>query len=127
MMLVGEALQQAALDSVEVAPRNQDVGQLTRLVERPRLKCGHELALVDDTRLKCEQSKKEMAIGGGGHGEAPGRDVMSGTSDRQRSPGREGSVATRVLSHAGAGHASPPGLPSSPLADCDLLCRPHSV
>ena len=80
-MLVGEALQQAALDGVEVAPRNQDVGQIPHLVERPRLKCSHELALVDDTRLKCEQSEKKMAIGGGGHGEAPGHDVISGTTD----------------------------------------------
>ena len=51
------------------------------LIERPRLKRGHELALVDDARLKCEQSEEKMAIGGGGHGEAPGHDVITATTD----------------------------------------------
>ena len=31
--------------------------------------------------LKCEQSEEQMAVGVGGHGEAPGHDVISGTTD----------------------------------------------
>ena len=57
-MLVGQALQQAALDGVHVAPRDQDVGQIAHLVERPRLKCGHELALLDHAGLQSEQSEE---------------------------------------------------------------------
>jgi hypothetical protein len=40
--------------------------------------------------------------------------VISGTTDRPRSPGREGSVATSVLSHACAGRASPAVCPCHP-------------
>ena len=36
------------------SPRNEDVGQIAHLVKRPRLKRGHELALVNDARLKRE-------------------------------------------------------------------------
>ena len=55
------------------------VGQALRLVERPGLEGVHELALVDQTVLKREQSEQEMAISGG-HDMAPIGGGRSGKS-----------------------------------------------
>ena len=55
--------------------------RLAHLSQGPGLEGGHELALVDQARLKREQSEEEMAVGGGGHGEAPRHDVIPGTTD----------------------------------------------
>ena len=66
-MLGRHALEEAALDGVQVAARTKVVGKAAQLVERPRLEGSDELALVDDARLKREQAEEEMAVGGGGH------------------------------------------------------------
>ena len=68
--------QQHSLGPVQVTARFQVVGQTVRLIQRPDLKCGHELALVDDPILQREQSEEEMAVGGGVHGAAPGQGVV---------------------------------------------------
>ncbi len=68
------------MDARQVASSFQVVGQALRLVQRPGLEGGHELALVDDAVLQSEQSEEEMAVGGGGHGEAPVHGVAPGTT-----------------------------------------------
>ena len=65
-----------ALVGGQVAAGFQVVGQARGLVERPGLEGGHELDLVDQAVLQGEQSEKEMAVGGGGHGMAPGHGVV---------------------------------------------------
>ena len=79
---LGQRLQQRPLGRRQVAPGFQVVGQAPGLVERPGLERGHELALVDDPVLKREQSEQEMAVGGGGHGEAPGQERRPRHPDR---------------------------------------------
>jgi hypothetical protein len=47
--------------------------------------------------LKREQSEEEMAVGGGGHGAAPDRDVVPHARHRgtTTAPGRAGSIARK--------------------------------
>ena len=75
---LGQQFQQRPLGGAQIAPSFQVVGQAPGLVERPGLKGGHELALVDDPVLKGEQSEKEVSVSDGGHGTAPGQDVVPG-------------------------------------------------
>ena len=98
----GQRLQQRPLGGGQVAAGFQVVGQAPGLVERPGLEGGHELALVDEPVLEREQSEEEMAVGGGGHGEAPGHGVVPGTTDHGTEPGPGwgiGSVASGLFSH----------------------------
>ena len=78
----GQHFEQRPLGAGQIAAGFQVVGQASRLVESPGLEGGHELALVDDSVLKCEQSEEQMAVGASGHGEAPAHDVISGVTDR---------------------------------------------
>ena len=94
---LGQRLQQRPLGAGQVAAGFQVVGQAPGLVERPGLEGGHELALVDEPVLKREQSEEEMAVGGGGHGKAPGQGVVPGKPDhgngaRSRGERRDGRI-----------------------------------
>ena len=94
---LGQRFQQRPPGAGQVAAGFQVVGQAPGLVERPGLEGGHELALVDDPVLKREQSEEEMAVGGGGHGEAPGHGVVPGKPDhgngaRSRGERRDGRI-----------------------------------
>jgi hypothetical protein len=46
-----QRFKRGSLGAGQVTTGFQVVGEAARLVERPRLKRGHELALVNDTRL----------------------------------------------------------------------------
>ena len=61
------------------------VGQAPGLVAGPGLEGGHELALVDQAVLQCEQSEEEIAIGGdGGIGNLRSARPRSDIGRRQR-------------------------------------------
>ena len=63
---------------IEVAATDEVVGEGAGLVERPGLEGGHELDLVDQPVLECEQSEQQVAVGGdAGHGDAPGCEAAS--------------------------------------------------
>jgi hypothetical protein len=55
---------------VEVAQRNEVVGQRARLVEGPGLEGGDELALVDQTDLEGQHPEEQVTrgVGGAQHG-----------------------------------------------------------
>ncbi len=66
---------------VKVAPADEVVGQGRQLVAGPGLEGRDQGALVDQTVLKREQSEEQMAVSGGGHGEAPRHDAISNRTD----------------------------------------------
>ena len=66
---------------VKVAPVDEVVGEGRRFVAGPGVEGRDQSPLVDHADLKCEQSEEQMAVGSGGHGEAPGHDGTSGTTD----------------------------------------------
>jgi hypothetical protein len=68
-VLVDQSLEQAALDGIQVAPRDKVVGQAVGLFQGPGLEGGDQLGLVDQADLKGEQSEQQILLGGdGGHG-----------------------------------------------------------
>ena len=75
---------------VQVAAGDEVVGQGAGLVAGPGLEGGDELGLVDQAVLQREQAEEEVAVGVGGHGEAPGHGVVPRTTGhgRHRSPAR---------------------------------------
>ncbi len=113
-MGIGEHLERRTPGTGQVAAGFQMIGEALRLVERPGLEGGQELALVDETILKSEQSEEKMAVGGGGHGEVPGVDVAARIPDQMHDHGapRAGSfVAFRIVRERrpgarGASHGS---------------------
>src|SRR5262249_28742263 len=60
-MLLGQSLQQAALDCVQVTSAQKVVGQRVDLLEGPGLKGGDELALVDQTDLRRRHPEEQVA------------------------------------------------------------------
>ena len=71
---------------VEVAAADQVLGQRPLLVERPGLKGGDELPLVDQAVLEGEQAEEQVAVGG--HGALRRLPVASPLAPRWRSPVR---------------------------------------
>jgi hypothetical protein len=68
-----EGVDGTAIIRIEIAPRNQVLGDRPRLVARPGLKRRDEFNLVDQAILKREQPKEQIPIGGGGrHGDGSG-------------------------------------------------------
>ena len=86
-MGVGERLERRPPGTGQVTAGFQVIGQALRLVERPGLEGGQELALVDKPILKREQSEEKMAVGGAGHGVAPGADVAPRIPDQTHDHG----------------------------------------
>jgi hypothetical protein len=68
-VLGNEGLQQGALLGVEFTVCDEVVGQAAGLVQRPRLKRGDELTLIDHSDLQGQQPKQEMVVGS--HGSPP--------------------------------------------------------
>jgi hypothetical protein len=65
----GQGLDGGSLGGIEVAQRDQVVGQGPRLVAGPGVERGHELRLLDQAGLQGEQAEEEMAVGvRAGHG-----------------------------------------------------------
>jgi len=86
---LGQSLQKRPLGSGQLASGFQVVGQALGFVERPSLEGEHELPLVNNPVLECEQSKEEMAVVVDSPCESPGLGVVPSTSDRDhgaRSP-----------------------------------------
>jgi hypothetical protein len=98
--------------AVEVAARDQLVGQALCPIERPGLERGQELTLVNDSVLKCDQSHEEMVVSGDGHGVAPNGGSRSGAG-----PGLGARPRYRVASGrlSQVGHAFASARDHSPL------------
>ena len=110
---------------VEVAAVGQVVGQAPGLVERPGLEGGHELHLVDEPVLQREQPEQEVAVGGGSHGELRANALSPASPATGTEPGREGSVATRGLSHCAYWRCISAGPPTSSRVLL-LACNGHT-
>jgi hypothetical protein len=52
-----QGVDRGSLGAIEVPQRDQVIGKGSPPVAGPGLECGHELALVDDPVLRCEQSE----------------------------------------------------------------------
>ena len=100
-----QRLDGGAAVGVKVTAGLKLIGQAMRLVERPRLEGGHELHLADQAVLKGEQSEEKLAVGSGGHTEAPGHDIVLGTTGHGTSP-RPGCGKCRIETIIAFQHAT---------------------
>ena len=76
-------------------------------VERPGLEGGHELALVDDSGLRAEQSEEKMSVSGG-HGHSPWRASSRYTRPRHGTAAQDERRVTDILAWS-YGLRIPPG------------------
>ncbi len=92
-----QPVQKLASGAAQVAAGFEMIGQPASFVERPGLKGGDKLNLIDESVLKGEQSEQQMSVRGAGHRESPGHSVRrpSGLQMTATKPTSRGTFRTR--------------------------------